>query len=152
MSRSSDAKRHAARAAGRPRLSAIWLIYAREMQDQLRDRRTLFTIAVLPILLYPLVGTLLLQIAQFTRQHPTSVCVVGTDHLVDVPPLMETESFAEGLTDNDTRLEILNYRWGDVNSGIGVEAETRRWVRDGTFDVVVVIPPQFADPCAEAER
>jgi sodium transport system permease protein len=122
------------------------LIYAREMRDQLRDRRTLFTIAVLPILLYPLVGTLLLQIAQFTRQYPTSVCIVGTDHLIGVPPLLETESFAEGLSDNNSRLEILNYRWDDVATDQGVAAETTRWVGDGTFDVVVVIPPEFADP------
>lgn len=130
----------------KPRLSAIWLIYAREMRDQLRDRRTLFTIAVLPILLYPLVGTLLLQIAQFTRQHPTSVCVVGTEHLVGVPPLVETESFAEGLTHHAERLEILNYRWDEIATETGVEAETTRWVGNGTFDVVVVIPPEFADP------
>ena len=94
----------------KPRLSAIWLIYAREMRDQLRDRRTLFTIAVLPILLYPLVGTLLLQIAQFTRQHPTSVCVVGTNHLVDVPPLLEGEQFAEALAGDNNRLKAEQMR------------------------------------------
>ena len=146
MSASSDAKRRAARQAGRPRLSAIWLIYMREMRDQLRDRRTLFTIAVLPILLYPLVGTLLLQIAQFTRQHPTSICIVGTDHLTHSPPLVDGEVFADGLADSNTRLEVLNYDWGDVGRAQTVEDETSRWVRDGAFDVVVVIPPQFADP------
>ncbi|SMP55994.1 sodium transport system permease protein [Neorhodopirellula lusitana] len=81
MSESSKQKRRAAMRAGRPRLSAIKLIYTREMRDQLRDRRTLFTIAVLPMLLYPLVGMLLLQIAQFTRQHTISVCVVGLEHV-----------------------------------------------------------------------
>ena len=89
MSPSSEAKRRAAKQAVQPRLSAIWLIYVREMRDQLRDRRTLFTIAVLPILLYPLVGTLLLQIAQFSRQHPTSICIVGANHLTGAPPLVE---------------------------------------------------------------
>ncbi|MEL7267891.1 MAG: hypothetical protein AAFP69_24205, partial [Planctomycetota bacterium] len=64
-----------------PRLSAIWLIYLREMRDQLRDRRTLFTIAVLPIVLYPLVGSMLLQIAQFSRTQNTSVTqVFAADH------------------------------------------------------------------------
>lgn len=145
MSRSSEQKRLDARRVDQPRLSAIWLIYAREMRDQLRDRRTLFTIAVLPILLYPLVGTLLLQIAQFTRQHPTSVCLVGTDHLVDAPPLVGSESFAEGLNDNDEQLEILNYRWAEVAGQHDVKEETLRWVRTGTFDAVVVIPPEFAD-------
>ncbi len=150
MSLSSNLKRREARAAGRPRWSVIWLMYMREMRDQLRDRRTLFTIAVLPILLYPLVGTLLLQIAQFTRQHPTSVCVVGSDHLTDVPPLLESEAFAEGLTDNNDRLELLNRRWDDIASDFDVETQTSRWVREGTFDVVIVIPPEFADPALRA--
>lgn len=130
----------------KPRLSAIWLIYAREMRDQLRDRRTLFTIAVLPILLYPLVGTLLLQIAQFTRQHPTSVCVVGTDHLVEVPPLLEGGQFAEALAGDNNRLKVLHYEWQDVATEDTVAEETARWVRDGTFDLVLVVPPDFVDP------
>ena len=136
----------------KPRLSAIWLIYMREMRDQLRDRRTLFTIAVLPILLYPLVGTLLLQIAQFTRQHPTSICIVGTDHLTDTPPLVDGEAFAEGLADDNTRLEVLNYDWNEVGGVQGVKDETSRWVRQGIFDVVVVIPPPFADPSLRIEQ
>lgn len=146
MSYKSNAKREAARQATGPRLSAIWLIYAREMCDQLRDRRTLFTIAILPMLLYPLVGTLLLQIAQFTRQHSTSVCIVGTDHLQGLPPLVETESFAKGLTDNNDRLEILNRRWDEVAREADVQEQTTTWVRQGIFDVVIVIPPAFADP------
>ncbi len=36
--------------------SNVKLIFLREVRDQLRDRRTLFTIAVLPLLLYPLLG------------------------------------------------------------------------------------------------
>ena len=58
MSDSSKAIRRKAAAAGKARTAAVWLIYVREMRDQLRDRRTLFTIAVLPIMLYPLVGML----------------------------------------------------------------------------------------------
>ncbi|MGB7343892.1 MAG: ABC transporter permease subunit/CPBP intramembrane protease [Pirellulaceae bacterium] len=145
MSLSSKQKRAAAKKAGRPRLSAIWLIYAREMRDQLRDRRTLFTIAVLPILLYPLVGMLLLQIAQFTRQSPTSIVVVGTEFLTDVPPLVDGEKFAEGLTDNNERLELIHYKWSDIASHSDVAEETAAWVRDGSFDLVVMVPPEFAD-------
>lgn len=151
MSLNSDEKRREAMMAGKPRLSVILLMYMREMRDQLRDRRTLFTIAVLPILLYPLVGTLLLQIAQFTRQHPTSVCVVGSDHLTDVPPLLQQEAFVEGLIDNAERLELINYRWNEIARDLDVDTQTSRWVRDGTFDVVLVIPPEFADPALRTE-
>ena len=130
--------------SGKPRLQAIWLIYLREMRDQLRDRRTLFTIAILPLLLYPLVGTLLLQIAQFTRQHETSVCVVGTDHLQNAPPLLEGESFVESLAKDEAKLKVLQYRWNDIAYSKDVSEETHNWVRDGTFDVVVIIPASFS--------
>ncbi len=140
------AKQHEETISGKPRLHAIWLIYAREMRDQLRDRRTLFTIAILPILLYPLVGTLLLQIAQFTRQHPTSICLVGTDHLQGVPPLLQGDHFAEALLDDKSNLNVLNYRWQDISADRNVTDEAARWIREGSFDVVVVFPPAFADP------
>ena len=156
MSERSEAIRREARQAGRPRLSVVWMIYAREMLDQFRDRRTLFTIAILPILLYPIVGMLLMQIAQFTQQHPTSICVVGTDHLTpDVPPLVEKGEedgfqFAESLTTNHDRLALFTYKWGDVQDGsfdrdqdTVVSETTKGWVRDGVFDVGVGYPLGF---------
>ena len=147
MNLSSSEKRRMARRAGNPRMSAIWMIYAREMRDQLRDRRTLFTIAVLPILLYPLVGTLLLQIAQFSRQHTTSICVVGSEHLRDVPPLLadDQESFAEELTDSHDRLDLIAYRWDELAADVDIDVQTKRWIREGTFDVVMMFPEEFVD-------
>ncbi len=82
--------------------------------DQLRDRRTLFTIVVLPILLYPLVGTLLLQIAQFSREYATVVCVIGNEQLegTDTPKLVNDEGFDPLLLDTQLRksLEVVRYR------------------------------------------
>jgi sodium transport system permease protein len=45
------------------RWSIIRLIWLRDLRDQLRDRRTLFMIAVLPLVLYPLGGLGLSQLA-----------------------------------------------------------------------------------------
>ena len=59
------------------KFSNVKLILAREIRDQLRDRRTLFMIAVLPVLLYPLMGMSLFQISQFMQEQPTLVLVVG---------------------------------------------------------------------------
>ncbi|OYP29883.1 ABC transporter permease subunit/CPBP intramembrane protease [Rhodopirellula sp. MGV] len=158
MSRHSDASRTNATPSDQARWSAIWLIYLREMRDQLRDRRTLFTIAVLPIMLYPLVGMLLLQIAQFSRQHPTAVCLVGTEHLVDGPPLLEGESFATDLTEDSDAIEMMAYRWDELTGNSGsknasqrnasdldemVREKAKRWVSEGAFDLVVLFPPDF---------
>ena len=38
-------------------LTNVKLIFAREVRDQLRDRRTLLLIVALPLFLYPLLGT-----------------------------------------------------------------------------------------------
>ena len=57
--------------------SNVKLILVREIRDQLRDRRTLFMIAVLPLLLYPLLGMSFFQVVQFMREHAIRVLVIG---------------------------------------------------------------------------
>ena len=47
----------------RVRWSIIRLIWLRELRDQLRDRRTLFMVAGLPVLLYPILGVAVLKFA-----------------------------------------------------------------------------------------
>ena len=59
----------------------VSLIYAREIRDQLRDRRTLFMIAVLPLLLYPLLGMSVFQLSQFLRKSEPKVLVIGSEQL-----------------------------------------------------------------------
>ena len=152
-------KRRAAKAADRPRLGAIGLIYLREMRDQLRDRRTIFTIVVLPMLLYPVVGMLLLQVAQFTRVQPTTVCFVGTEFIGDaavtdeVGPLiqatdaesLETNAsqspyrFAEGLEVDQSVLSIHGYEWSELERSGDPREQAQQWVCDGVFDCVVTI-------------
>ncbi len=78
----------------------IRLIYAREIRDQLRDRRTLFMIAVLPLLLYPLLGMSVFQLSQFLRKSEPKVVVIGAEELKagkDLPPLIEGKHFAPNL-------------------------------------------------------
>ncbi len=58
------------------RWSIIRLICLRELRDQLRDRRTLFMIAGLPLLLYPVLGFAVLQFAVGFVERPSTVGVV----------------------------------------------------------------------------
>ncbi|KAA5544286.1 CPBP family intramembrane metalloprotease [Roseiconus nitratireducens] len=135
----------------RTRLSAVWLIYLREMRDQLRDRRTLFTIAVLPIMLYPLVGMLLMQIAQFSQENPTSVCLIGSEHLEGAPPLIEGSQLAASLIDAPESIQLRTYRYDELSSDSGWRSRAEGWVQAGAFDVVAVIPPNLAgEKSAEA--
>src|SRR5215469_14412334 len=68
--------------------SNVKLILHREVRDQLRDRRTLFMIAVLPLLLYPLLGMSFMQVAQFLREQPMKVLIIGMKPIVGLKPLV----------------------------------------------------------------
>src|SRR5688572_15143167 len=58
------------------RWSIIRLIWLRELRDQLRDRRTLFMIVVLPLLLYPILGLAVLQLALGFQERPSVIGIV----------------------------------------------------------------------------
>ena len=72
----------------------VSLILHREVRDQLRDRRTLFMIAVLPLLLYPALGLGMMQLTVLFREQPRTVVVLGADDLPAEPVLVEQDRFA----------------------------------------------------------
>ena len=63
----------------------VRLVFLREVRDQLRDRRTLFMIAILPLMLYPALGIGMLQMRLVFRKQPRLVVILGTKDLPDVP-------------------------------------------------------------------
>src|SRR5947209_17226101 len=68
------------------RWSIIRLIWLRELRDQLRDRRTLFMIAGLPLLLYPVLGSAVLRFALNFADRPNVIGVVAPGRAGDFPP------------------------------------------------------------------
>ena len=144
--------------------SNVKLILAREIRDQLRDRRTLFMIAVLPVLMYPLLGTVFFQIAQFMRENPSHVVVVGRDELADLtnlPPLVTRDQFDPALFDATqgeslVHLELFDTaQRGSAQPQPGAQpaaegpsphnplATARQLVKTGKIDVLVYFPPGF---------
>lgn len=78
----------------------VRLIFLREIRDQLRDRRTLFMIAVLPLILYPLLGMSVFQLSQFLRKSAPKILVIGSEQLATspgLPPLFRDGQFAADL-------------------------------------------------------
>src|SRR5271166_3230187 len=69
------------------RWSIIRLIWFRELRDQLRDRRTIFMIAVLPILLYPLLGLGMMQLARGLLGKPNVIGILGSENLPRSTPV-----------------------------------------------------------------
>lgn len=87
----------------------IKLIFRREVLDQLRDRRTLFMIAVLPLLLYPALGIGTVYLQTMYLEHPRTVVILGAD---DLPPpqLLSGDHFAATwftIPDNSDRLLVV---------------------------------------------
>ncbi|HEY3967616.1 MAG TPA: ABC transporter permease subunit, partial [Planctomycetaceae bacterium] len=73
----------------------VSLIFQREVRDQFRDRRTLFMIAVLPLLLYPALGLGMMQLTVLFREQPRTVVILGAENLPAEPALLEDGHFAE---------------------------------------------------------
>lgn len=63
------------------RWSIIRLIWVRELRDQLRDRRTVFMVAILPVLIYPVAGLGMMQLAASLLGQTTVVGVAGLENL-----------------------------------------------------------------------
>lgn len=123
--------------------SNVRLIFSREVRDQLRDRRTLFMIAVLPLLLYPLLGMSVFQVAQFVREQPTKVCILGGAELPEKPALIEKGRFAGWLFREPEKARLLELHVADAPTGDELAAQARTLVEAGTFEAVVVVPADF---------
>ena len=68
----------------------VKLVFLREVRDQLRDRRTLFMVAVLPLLLYPALGVgMTYMTVNFSEQERT-VMILGAKDLPP-PPLLDPQ-------------------------------------------------------------
>ncbi|HUG91709.1 MAG TPA: ABC transporter permease subunit/CPBP intramembrane protease [Planctomycetaceae bacterium] len=76
------------------RWTNVKLIFAREVRDQLRDRRTLFMVAILPLLLYPALGIGMAQMMMLFREQPRTVVILGADDLPADPPLLVGDRLA----------------------------------------------------------
>lgn len=134
----------------------VKLVWKRELQDQLRDRRTLFMVAVLPLLMYPLMGMTFFQLSQFMRQHAAKVLVLDADQLESaegLPPLVVGDRFDVSLFDRpDQAGKITIEDLGPLPPGAdGTKRaqEARARLTRGDLDAVVVFPSDFAERLSE---
>ncbi|MEY4395113.1 MAG: hypothetical protein RL595_2362 [Planctomycetota bacterium] len=59
----------------------IFTICSHDLLDQIRDRRTLFMILVLPIVLYPIAGQLVVHLAVKQQIQPRTIAVLGSEKI-----------------------------------------------------------------------
>jgi sodium transport system permease protein len=124
----------------------VKLIFLREVRDQLRDRRTIFTVLVLPLLLYPLMGVLVFQVQQFLREHPSKVRIVGTAALPEEPALVVEGKLSDKFGDVSLlKVELVPH----TNlSSEELKRQAQSDLRLGVCDAVVYFSPDFAEQLA----
>jgi sodium transport system permease protein len=126
-------------------------VFLREARDQLRDRRTLFTIAILPLLLYPLMGMVTMQISQFMREHPTKVRLIGARNLPTDPPLLDDGSFHSDIMLERERslleLQLDDFPPPNVTNE-QFEKLVERDIHAGRYDTAIYFPNGFAEDLA----
>lgn len=105
----------------------IRLIMLREVRDQLRDRRTLFMVLVLPVLLYPGLGIGMLEMTMLFKEQPRQVVILGADQLPE-PTLVEDGRFPDRWfrdAENAKKLNVLTDLPGDRGSTSSLDSEGR---------------------------
>jgi sodium transport system permease protein len=129
----------------------VKLIFMREVRDQLRDRRTLFMIFVLPLLMYPLLGMSILQVSQFLREQPTKVLIVNLPQMTDLPSLVIDDHFdPQWLSDpRQQRLFELLFPGQEhapsANPDGQISADlAKHAIQNGDYQAAVVFPADFA--------
>jgi sodium transport system permease protein len=156
------------------RWSVVRLISAREIRDQLRDRRTLFLILGLPILMYPLFVGVGILFVTAVKEKKLKIGVAGAQHLppprldltpvgggpgetaqqmLTYPPLLENGQFgpryaAESADSAPLTVKILD--------GTDDEALKKQYLDtpnlDERVDAIVVVEPDAAAKLQRGER
>ena len=129
----------------------IRLIASREIRDQLRDRRTIFVIAILPLLLYPLLGMSFLQVAQFMRQHPTKVWLIGAENLPPEPALLDEDGFRDDLLPGPSDGRLFDLSTEPVSENADVATIANSAISSGRCDAVVYFSDEFIEQLKTSE-
>ncbi|MFO0911018.1 MAG: ABC transporter permease subunit/CPBP intramembrane protease [Isosphaeraceae bacterium] len=131
----------------------VSVIFRREVRDQLRDRRTLFMIFILPMFLYPIIMFGALQLSAAFEQKPRTVVVVGAENLPAEPPLLNPEGggFNPALFDPPSDAQRLIVRRVEARGEWLDAAYRERATRSGAADVVLSIPSTLRDQIERKE-
>ncbi len=112
--------------------------------DQLRDRRTLFTITILPILLYPLLGMLMMQVSQFYRQNAVRISVIGLENWPSELPLLDRKGNLAVRPMPREAVELIEFTplpWPEDD----VDGAARKLLASNQADAVLVVTGDFRD-------
>jgi sodium transport system permease protein len=127
------------------RWNIVGLIFRREMLDQLRDRRTLFMIVVLPLLLYPISGLGLMQFTTLNASRASKVGLVGAASLPAAAPNHDPKAFPPLLADKNP-IDYGSEGKPDVSftvQPIDSQQEARAQLDDRKVDLLLLVEADF---------
>lgn len=125
----------------------IRLVFLREVRDQLRDRRTLFMITILPVLLYPMLGLGIVEMMLTFSEQPRVVVVLNADDLPTSPALLDeagiSKEWFEDGEEETSKLRVLAERTAAADE----EEKSPRRPRRGekTDDELLTVAHQLAE-------
>lgn len=130
--------------------SNVLLIFRREVRDQLRDRRTIFMIFLLPVILYPSLGMGLLKLTEAFEDRPRTVVIIGADSLPESPPFppllnADQTGFHPDLFDSPREAAQLHVLRVPADSPWASAEVRRERLRDHVADVAVLVPPDIKE-------
>ncbi len=125
----------------------IRLVFLREVRDQLRDRRTLFMITILPVLLYPMLGLGIVEMMLTFSEQPRVVVILNADDLPASPALLDQSGIGKEWFENGaeetSKLRVLSER----TQKAGDEEKSVRRPRRGekTDEELLTVAHQLAE-------
>ncbi|HEY6641824.1 ABC transporter permease [Povalibacter sp.] len=117
-------------------MSAIWTVFFKEVIENLRDRRVVFSAFFFGVLLAPaifaLTTTLASNRAVRDQEQPLKLPVIGAEH---APNLMQF------LVEQGAQIEPVMFS----------PDEATRKVRDGVYELILIVPAQYAEQLRTAD-
>ncbi|MEL0095113.1 MAG: ABC transporter permease subunit/CPBP intramembrane protease [Planctomycetaceae bacterium] len=121
-------------------------LFVRELLGQLRDRRTIFTTVLLPVMIYPVLGLVMMQAAQFINETSSKVVVVGDFQLSGLPTLLsEEQKTGDQYVVPESMLEIVPEQYPEQATVDGVKESLRQRLDTKEFDAALILSPEFRE-------
>lgn len=126
-----------------PSLSRVKVLLWKELVELSRDRKTLITTILLPLISLPAIGLITVLL---TLQQPINIAVIDEDHSSYTSPLLNIT-----VSSGEIAVEIMNSL---RNSGFNVYNYTSREyaLSNSSIDLIVVVPKGFAENATSIDR
>ena len=119
----------------------MWLVFQKEIKELLRDRKTLFFMIALPILLFPLIigGTLYVgtNVVKGAQEKTRTYAIIG-------------EEFSDELVSKLNDVEQFSLQ--PLPSQVQTEEQIIAYVKEGNIDFIIEIPSNYSTKVLESGK